>query len=92
MAALLCLGQGRSAAEIQGLQMMPLQETSLPLSQRPRGAGHSTAVELTLPTAQALTASSRLLAAGPHLVGPAQERGKKGGLRFWTGDGQGLRN
>ena len=64
-------------AGIQGLQIMPLQEMNLSLALRPRGAGHSTAVELTLPTAQALIASSRLLAAGSHLLGPAQERSKR---------------
>lgn len=66
---------------------MPLQET--PSAPRPRGAGHSTAVELTLPTAQALTASSKLLAAGSHLFGPAQNRGERRGLRLWARDAQG---
>lgn len=70
-------------AETQGHQMIPLQEMSLSLSRRPRGAGYSTAGEPTLPTAQALTANSRLLAPGPHLLGPAQERSKRGAL--WSG-------
>lgn len=54
------------------------------MAPRPRGAGHSAAVELTLPTVQVLTASSRLLAAGSHLFGPAQNRGERRGLRFWA--------
>lgn len=54
--------------------MMPLQEAGPPSSPRPRGAGHSTAGEPTLPTAQAPIASSRFLAAGSHLLDPAQER------------------
>lgn len=75
--------------ETQGHQMLPVQEMSLPSSLRPRGAGHSIAGESTLPTAQAPTANSRLLAAGPYLLGPALERGKRSSLRLWVGDGQG---
>lgn len=67
------------STETQGHQMTALQETSIPSSPRPRGAGHSAAGELPSPTAQALTASSMLLAAGPHLLGPDQERSKRRG-------------
>lgn len=78
------------SAETQGDQMMMLlQERSPPSSLRPRGVRHSTVGEPTLPTAQAPTASSRFLAVGPHLLDPAQERGKRRGLRLWAGDGQG---
>ena len=56
----------------------------MPLHPRPRGARHSTAVELTPPTAQDPTASSRFVVAGSHLLSSAQERARERGLRLWA--------
>lgn len=71
------------SAKTLGHPMISHQERNLPCSlPGPRGAGHSTAVEVIVPTAQVATASSRLSAADPYLHRPAQERGRKRVLRF----------